>query len=467
MLRGVRNQSPARAVALGFTVLALALVGAAAWTLADNQADQRRDLRDRYVDRTAVTASLVDSLFRVAFTGQARDASDHLAGKVSAARLDAQVARGNQSYAVVVDAKGNVVGASTRAPDSPPGGREEMLRAALRTGFGIGDTQGGAIESAVAFQTPRGPRVLVQGQPVKSFSDFLAGTLRPLPTLKGSEAVVIDGNGKSVGGLTHDRKPPVVTPGLAAAARRPQATFGDTFVGSRPLPGTHWRVVVTAPESGLYASARGPGRWVPWVILGVAALALFAVSLLILRITRTTDMLREANEELDASRRGLEERARELERSNADLEQFAYAASHDLSEPLRTVAGFSQLLQVRYAGKLDEEADEYIGHMATGVDRMQQLIDDLLLYSRVGRAPLREDDVDLEAVLADVLEWLAPAIAERGARITHDPLPIVRGEGGQLAQVLQNLVSNAVKFTDAGRIPEVHITSAPEGGGGW
>src|SRR3954462_8623706 len=85
MMRGVRNQSTARAVAVGFTVLALALVGAAAGTLADNQADQRRDLRDRYVDRTAVTASLVDSLFRVAFTGQARDASDHLAGKVSAA----------------------------------------------------------------------------------------------------------------------------------------------------------------------------------------------------------------------------------------------------------------------------------------------------------------------------------------------------------------------------------------------
>jgi signal transduction histidine kinase len=98
---------------------------------------------------------------------------------------------------------------------------------------------------------------------------------------------------------------------------------------------------------------------------------------------------------------------------------------------------------------------------------MQQLIDDLLLYSRVGRAPLREDDVDLEAVLADVLEWIAPAVKERGARITHDPLPIVRGERGQLAQVLQNLLSNAIKFTDSGTVPEIHVSAAPEGLEGW
>jgi signal transduction histidine kinase len=105
--------------------------------------------------------------------------------------------------------------------------------------------------------------------------------------------------------------------------------------------------------------------------------------------------------------------------------------------------------------------------MVSGVDRMQQLIDDLLLYSRVGRAPLREDDVDLDDVLAEVLEWSAPAVRESGARITHDPLPMVRGERGQLAQVLQNLLANAIKFTAAGTVPEVHVSAVPEGDVGW
>jgi signal transduction histidine kinase len=85
----------------------------------------------------------------------------------------------------------------------------------------------------------------------------------------------------------------------------------------------------------------------------------------------------------------------------------------------------------------------------------------------VGRSPLREDDVDLEAVLADVLEWLAPAISERGAQVTRDPLPVIRGERGQMAQVLQNLVSNAVKFTAAATTPEVHLSAVPEGRDGW
>src|SRR3954451_17342791 len=158
MMRGVRNQSTARAVALGFTVLALALVGAAAWTLADNQADQRRDLRDRYVDRTAVASSLLDSLFRVAFTSQARDASARFAGKISPARLDAQVARGQAAYAVVLDASGRVLGASRKAPARPPG-LPAHVRTALHSGFGIGDARDGLIESAVAFPTPSGPRV--------------------------------------------------------------------------------------------------------------------------------------------------------------------------------------------------------------------------------------------------------------------------------------------------------------------
>src|SRR4051812_17980757 len=185
MMRHVRRPSTSRALAVGLGILVVALVGAAAWALADNQADQRRDLRDRYVDRTAVASSLLDSLFRVAFNAQSRDASERFAGKVDAAHLDAQVARSQAAYAVVVDASGRVLAASRKAPRRPPG-LPAHARTALRTGFGFGDARDGLIESSVAFPTPTGPRVLIQGQPIKTYADFLGGTLRPLPTLKGS-----------------------------------------------------------------------------------------------------------------------------------------------------------------------------------------------------------------------------------------------------------------------------------------
>jgi signal transduction histidine kinase len=348
----------------------------------------------------------------------------------------------------------------------PPGTAQRLaadrafLGRALRTGSALGNVQPGTpsvIETAVAFQTPSGPRLQVNASPAKLFADFLGPTLRPLPTLRGSQAFVLDAHDASLGSIDWRGGRPAPPPGLARATRTAMSgTYngagGRTFVAATPIAGSPWKIALAAPESQLYASARGFGRWAPWVILLLGAAAVIAAAVLMRRLAS-------ANAELDASRRRLELRAIELERSNEDLEQFAYAASHDLSEPLRTVAGFSQLLRTRYAGRLDDEADEFITHMVGGVQRMQQLIDDLLLYSRVGREPAREEDVDLEDVLSAVLSWIAPTIDERRAQVTHDPLPIVRGERGQIAQVMQNLVSNAVKFTSPDTTPEVHVSA--------
>jgi signal transduction histidine kinase len=105
-----------------------------------------------------------------------------------------------------------------------------------------------------------------------------------------------------------------------------------------------------------------------------------------------------------------------------------------------------------------------IRYMGDGVDRMQQLIDDLLLYSRVGRAPLREERVALDDALEEARAWLGPAVEEAGAEITSDPLPEIRGERGQLTQVFQNLLANAIKFTAPGVVPTVHVSATPAGG---
>ena len=170
-------------------------------------------------------------------------------------------------------------------------------------------------------------------------------------------------------------------------------------------------------------------------------------------------VLEASRAEIALAHEQLTEQAEELRRSNRDLEQFAYVASHDLQEPLRKIASFTQLLQKRYGGQMDERADQYIAFAVDGAKRMQRLIQDLLGFSRVGRVGGEVTDVDLGAVLADALENLSEAVAESGAVVTHDELPVVRGEEPLLVQLFQNLVGNALKFRHPDRPPTVHLSA--------
>ena len=158
----------------------------------------------------------------------------------------------------------------------------------------------------------------------------------------------------------------------------------------------------------------------------------------------------------------LEQRARELARKNAELEQFAYVAAHDLQEPLRMIASYTQLLARRYRGQLDSDADEFIAFAVDGVTRMQGLIGDLLEFSRIGTQGRAFSRVDSGAALSDALDNLHTAIMESGARVTHGELPDVLGDEAELMQLFQNLVSNALKFRGE-RAPEVHISAEPKG----
>jgi signal transduction histidine kinase len=135
----------------------------------------------------------------------------------------------------------------------------------------------------------------------------------------------------------------------------------------------------------------------------------------------------------------------ELARSNADLEQFAYVASHDLQEPLRMVTAYTQLLAERYRGKLDENADKFLGYACEGAQRMQVLIQDLLAFSRVGRKEACES-VECNVVMREVLQTLTSAIQESHAAVTPGELPTVWADRTQVAQIFQNLIGNAIKF---------------------
>ncbi|MFJ8435995.1 CHASE3 domain-containing protein [Kitasatospora sp. NPDC094019] len=165
----------------------------------------------------------------------------------------------------------------------------------------------------------------------------------------------------------------------------------------------------------------------------------------------------------EEARMRLDTQAADLQRSNAELEQFAYVASHDLQEPLRKVSSFTQLLQRRYGGQLDARADQYIGFAVDGANRMQTLINDLLDFSRVGRVLNTTDEVNLEETLDRTLDALGIAIQEAGADITHDPLPALVADSTQMGMLFQNLIGNAVKFHHPGRPPHIHITAEREG----
>lgn len=172
-----------------------------------------------------------------------------------------------------------------------------------------------------------------------------------------------------------------------------------------------------------------------------------------------------AQEAAKAQAAQLAEQAEDLRRSNAELEQFAYVASHDLQEPLRKVASFCQMLERRYSGQLDERADQYIAFAVDGSKRMQLLINDLLAFSRVGRTTGEFKPVDLNTVLDRALTSLAARLEETGAQVESDPLPTVNGNPTLLAQVLQNLIGNAVKFRRPNTVPRVQIRVQPHSEG--
>ncbi len=176
----------------------------------------------------------------------------------------------------------------------------------------------------------------------------------------------------------------------------------------------------------------------------------------------------EANRDITARKQAEDELKRlvgELERSNKELEQFAYVASHDLQEPLRMVASYVQLLERRYKGRLDEKADRFIFFAVDGVQRMQKLIDGLLAYSRVARGA-RFVPVDMNTVFSQAVSNLAVAIRESGAEVERGRLPVVRGDEMQLQQLLQNLIGNGIKYRKPDIAPRV-VVSATSSGREW
>ena len=218
---------------------------------------------------------------------------------------------------------------------------------------------------------------------------------------------------------------------------------------------------VLAPMSGLMAQTRK-------VADGDLELAITQDGPLeIQNLASDVDLMRETLasqiERIERARARIQQRSAELARSNADLEQFAYVASHDLSEPLRKVTNFCQLLERQYADQLDDKARQYMAFMVDGAKRMQALINDLLDFSRVGRSTERFVPVDLNRTLARAVTNLDEPIAQAHADIEHGDLPTIPGDPTLLTALLQNLVGNAVKYRDPDRPLKICISAEQQG----
>jgi light-regulated signal transduction histidine kinase (bacteriophytochrome) len=217
-----------------------------------------------------------------------------------------------------------------------------------------------------------------------------------------------------------------VSPEAMAEHRRATGAhepFRDFEFGRRDPDGLHWVAVSGEPifdEAGAFRGYRGVGRDIT-------------------RRRKREAALREAHDLLEA-------RARELTRSNEELQQFAYVASHDLQEPLRMISSYTQLLKRRYGDKLDGDAQEFMHYIVDGAGRMKQLIEDLLEFSRVGTRGHDMEGVESSAALAKAVGNLRTSIQESGASVTHGDLPRVVADGPQLTQLFQNLIANALKF---------------------
>ena len=195
---------------------------------------------------------------------------------------------------------------------------------------------------------------------------------------------------------------------------------------------------------------------------GLALLAVADVALFLLVVWWGVNSLHRMDSKRRLTEHELEETAAKLSRSNADLEQFAYVASHDLKEPLRAISGSVQILQERYQAELGRDADEIIRHTVDGATRMQTLIDDLLTYSRLTAREAPLEPTNCSEILQEVLVNLELSIKESKAVLTHDPLPVVRADRTQFLQVFQNLISNGIKYRGE-RTLRLHVGAEDKG----
>jgi signal transduction histidine kinase len=462
-------------IALAAGLIGVVLVGFAV-VLLNQQSGDRTKIRNNFRDRATVSAALTQSLFASTSTTGAQQNERRYGTQTVSSQTMAQGAKaGQSSYQALIGPNGALI-AST--PDIPP-----AVRHRLQTNAGdVQEVQQGksfavsnvlklgglqTFELAVPINTPYGKRVLVSGVSPELLAVFLGSYLRKVPNVGGGAAYILDGNHAIIAATRPSGPPgsPPNTPGLLSAlSNGDHGDFGSgQYFVTAPVHETPWVVVSTAPTSSLFSSVSGAHKWVPWLIFALFAVAAAFALVLLTRVLRNAGQLADANEQLEEANEALEQRAEELARSNSELEQFASIASHDLKEPLRKVQTLTELVARKEADRLSDEGRDYLDRTNAAGERMQELIDDLLKFSRVATQGKAFEEVDLHRIAEQAVSDLEGVIEDSGGSVEIGDLPTVAADPFQMRQLLQNLISNGIKFRREGVPPVVRISGRLRG----
>jgi signal transduction histidine kinase len=488
----VKRREALAALIAGTTVV-LAVMVVFAIQLSDNQARSTAAIKFHVHERSRLAGALIDSLFQTSARSSAAQATVKYGTRtVSDGVLNHAV--NNNRYLVLLDSSGAVLAhskgfTSLARSDLASSATLRLLRSGRPWALGnvLPYPRGGVINFGLAVPTRYGTRYLLTGLAPSGLGPFLLGELRQIPGVKGAHSFVLDGNGEVLASTAASRPTGYVfhTPVQLSVLHHASGSAKGRYYDQVPLPNTSWRILLTAPSGPLFAVVSGLRKWLPWIIF--AAFASFAVIALLLarRTLRTGEQIAEVNvglerahsqlrdlngelertnAELALSNAELEQRAMELQRSNAELDQFALIASHDLQEPLRKVRTFTERIRDTEADRLSERSVEYLRRANASAERMQQLIEDLLRYSRVSTQGRPFTAVDLAKVANDVVEDLEETVRESGAEIRVGQLPTISADPIQMRQLLQNLISNGVKFRREGVTPEVDVSASLDEG---
>lgn len=465
-------------VAIVGACVVLALLTVFALELSDTQTRNRNEVRGQVHDRAVLAAALIDSLFNTV-QQQAATYSQTYGGQVSNQALDVSASSANDIYLALLDSSGNVLaysaGFDAQARAELP---SSTALALVRAGhpYGLGDylpyKRTGVIDLAVSFPVGAGTRTLVTGFPPGSLSSFVTSELRHVPGVRGSFNYLLDGKGVVLASTNPASMvgQPIRAPGAQAALKHQAGDSAGTYFDQARLENSTWRIVLSSPDGLLFATVAGWRQFVPWIIFAAFAVVAVAALILGLRLALSADelgvvnlQLARVNQDLIDANASLERRAAELARSNEELDQFASIASHDLQEPLRKVRTFTEQLAVMEGERVSEQGRDYLRRANAAAERMQRLIEDLLKFSRVSTQGRPFTQVDLGQVAREVVSDLERQIAEADAVVRLHELPVIEADALQMQQLLQNLISNAVKFHKEDVRPEIDVSGETEG----
>jgi signal transduction histidine kinase len=460
--RGASVLGPRPLVMIAAALVMLAVVGVLGFLISSSQGSSRSAARQRFAAGATIRSQLTASLLTTSGASLRGEAA-----KVAptAAALDRVVSTSHLGYAVILSSGGAIVASSSHTPRATLRRLEQMPAFVRQASAGkpwlsgllpaTGTGRAPTIDWAASFASPEGTRVFVEGFPASILASFLRTFLDQGSS--GRSIYVVD----SARQLIASSKSSGLAPGASLPANLVRApdlssrTIDKSFYASAPIVGTGWQLVIAQPTSALYPALAGSSSWMLWSVVLVVALVGLASLVLLRRWLISTDQLAVAVGELEVLNETLEakveertalahRRLAELQRSNSELEQFASVAAHDLQEPLRKIRMYGERLRER--PELGDDSRSDVVRMDAAATRLQRLIDDLLDLARVNSRGRELVRVDLDEVAGEVMGDLDPRLRDVGAHVEIGELPAVLGDSAQIRRVLQNLLSNALKF---------------------